>query len=334
MNASQILAQNGYSVTEAAEWLMANLSHPGEIYATTKALGLSNAMLAELLTPHVPGVNADEVDAFFSAHGITTAAAQLAKYQLSVSEAQEWITAHLDKPLEIYAEAQAAGLTGTMLAEILSSGMPGVTGAEVDAFFKAHGAGGQTIPPITTPNPPLTGSMVGDLMSTLSGLLTLNEEKGVLSNASLRAEVLKLGVSDAQYEQFFSPKQYAGYEDGVLTARELGLPGQASMAATAENLEALYLGTMVTAYRAIDKAETQSVEDFYIAHAFPQYGSETYQQWLNLVVDAYSTPAAPGQRTLNDAQIAEVISEDIKLAIELSGTGRPVLDAMFSSLTF
>ena len=115
MNASTILAQHGYTLTQAAQWLSQNANNPREIYATTKALGLSNDMLADILRPSMPSISAAEIDAYFNGNGIATASSVLAQHGWTTAQAAQWIQAHLNDPAQIQSTMASLELDYTML---------------------------------------------------------------------------------------------------------------------------------------------------------------------------------------------------------------------------
>src|SRR5574344_1237017 len=137
MNASTILAQHGYTLTQAAQWLSQNANNPREIYATTKALGLSNDMLADILRPSMPSINAAEIDAYFSGNGIATASSVLAQHGISTAQAAQWIQAHLNDPALIQQATLSLGLDTTMLSEVAALLQPGITPAQIQQFFQS-----------------------------------------------------------------------------------------------------------------------------------------------------------------------------------------------------
>jgi len=70
MTASERLANYGLSVDVARAWIVDHLDSPETIYNIALAGGLSNDMIAEILTPLSPGLNGTAVENFFTSHGL------------------------------------------------------------------------------------------------------------------------------------------------------------------------------------------------------------------------------------------------------------------------
>lgn len=70
MNTSDYLAQLGVSLDQARSFVMANLDKPANIYNVAKQFKIDSQMLADIVAPSVPGVNAAQVEAFFNAKGL------------------------------------------------------------------------------------------------------------------------------------------------------------------------------------------------------------------------------------------------------------------------
>ena len=184
MNASTILAQHGYTLTQAAQWLSQNVHNPHEIYATTKALGLSNDMLADILRPSMPSISAAEIDAYFNGNGIATASSVLAQHGWTTAQAAQWIQAHLNDPAQIQNAMASLGLDYTMLSEVAAQLQPGITPAQIQQFFQA------SIPqpqPQPQPGPQVPEAGEAVFPTELQNLVSLNQNTGVLSNANVRS---------------------------------------------------------------------------------------------------------------------------------------------------
>lgn len=67
----------------------------------------------------------------------------MARFGVSLEDARAWIFANVERPQDIHAVARSAGITNTMLAEII--GLPGITGVEVSAYFSARGLNGREL---------------------------------------------------------------------------------------------------------------------------------------------------------------------------------------------
>ena len=74
MTASEQLEKFGLSVDVAREWIVAHLNAPKAIYDVALAGGLSNDMIAEILSPLAPGLDGKTVEGFFTLHGFAGSA--------------------------------------------------------------------------------------------------------------------------------------------------------------------------------------------------------------------------------------------------------------------
>ena len=67
----------------------------------------------------------------------------LARFGVTLEQAREWVAERIGRPEEIYSVARSAGITNSMLAEIV--GIEGVTGEVCKAFFSANGLRGEDL---------------------------------------------------------------------------------------------------------------------------------------------------------------------------------------------
>ena len=302
MNASTILAQHGYTLAQAAQWLSQNVHNAHEIYHTTRALGLSNEMLADILRPSMPSISAAEIDAYFTGSGIATASSVLAQHGISTAQAAQWIQAHLNDPALIQQATLSLGLDTTMLSEVAALLQPGITPAQIQQFF-------QSAPPQPEPQPepePWEGEVV--FPAELLAIVSLNHNTGVLSNANLRSIALQQGVSAERYDQLFSPQDIDWNGDGTFSTSELGLSQLGNLPATSDTVASLLYGTMINVYHALDMQELMSIGNFVSTHGTDiAYNPNLpyVAQLESMMLNALSTPAAPP--IMSDAEIANVI---------------------------
>lgn len=329
MNASTILAQHGYTLTQAAQWLSQNANNPREIYATTKALGLSNDMLADILRPSMPSISAAEIDAYFNGNGIATASSVLAQHGISTAQAAQWIQAHLNDPALIQQATLSLGLDTTMLSEVAALLQPGITPAQIQQFF-------QSPPPQPEPQPepepePWEGEVV--FPSELLAIVSLNHNTGVLSNANLRSIALQQGVSAERYDQLFSPQDIDWNGDGTFSTSELGLSQLGNLPATSDTVASLLYGTMINVYHALDMQELMSIGNFVSTHGTDiayNPNSPYVAQLESMMLNALSTPAAPP--IMSDAEIANVIGISVAGMAQAYGDDFALFDDAFSGI--
>lgn len=70
MNTTQSLARIGLTVEQARTYIMANLDKPVTLYYAAKQYKIDSQMLADIVQDRFPGVNATQVEAFFSSYGL------------------------------------------------------------------------------------------------------------------------------------------------------------------------------------------------------------------------------------------------------------------------
>lgn len=325
MNASTILAQHGYTSSQAAQWLSQNVDNAQEIYHTVKAFGLSNDMLADILRPSMPDISAAEIDAYFNGNGIATASSTLAQHGWTMAQAAQWIQAHLSDPAQIQSTMTGMGLDYTMLSEVAAQLQPGITPSHIQQFFQA------SIPqPQPGPQEPWEGD--GVFPSELLGVVDLNQSTGILSNANLRSIAQQHGVSAERYDQLFSPRDIDLNGDGTLSTSELGFGTLGNLPATSDTMASLLYGTMINIYHALDMQEITSIGNFVNTHGADiayNPNSPYVAQLESMMFNALATPAATP--LLSDAQIADVIGLSIATIAQSDGDFA-LFDDVFSGI--
>lgn len=264
-----------------------------------------------------------------------TAAELLNQYGITVQQASDWISANVGNPQLVYDTALYYEIDSSMLAEIVSSWVPGANAGLVENFFTSHGLNGSALNSAAL-NPGAGGGDFGgseilpEDLAALASLVTLNTNGGQLSTEALRAGVLDALSNDDDYYLLFNPNEYEGAADGTFTAEELGIPGLGNLAATRENLESLYYGTMIKAFKAIDLEEINQITDFTQANASAlEAGSPVVlSQYIDLMISVFEDPAA--MPIFPDDQLAQTIILGTAAAAELVGGGDPI--ALFDGL--
>ncbi len=262
---------------------------------------------------------------------MTTAAQQLAKYDLNVDIAREWIVANLGTPKTVFDVCKAAGLNSSMIAEILNPLVPGLSSTVVESFFSGNGLDGSSL------RPPFIGTedkaeLIPDELGQLNWLISMNGNVGNLSTYALHNAVLAELGDEAAYNDLFNPNNYEGAEDGVFTGAELGVKGLGNFAATSANLESLYYGTLVNTLKSLDSGELTEIFQFVQANqAGLESGSDTVEDQLTeLLFAAIQDPAYPA--ALSDAQVAAVIVDATVLTAQIVGDKDGIFDDVFGNL--
>lgn len=70
MTAAELLGRYNITMQQASDWVQAHVDHPALIFNTARDYGINSSMLAEIVSPWVPGVNAGLVEDFFDSHGL------------------------------------------------------------------------------------------------------------------------------------------------------------------------------------------------------------------------------------------------------------------------
>lgn len=264
-----------------------------------------------------------------------TAAELLNQYGLTVQQASDWIRENVGNSQLVYNTALEFGVDSSMLAEIVSSWVPGANADLVENFFTSQGLNGSALNSAVL-NAGAGGDDFGggeilpEDLAALASLITLNTYGGQLSTEALRAGVLNEVSNGSYYYQLFNPANYEGADDGTFTADELGIPGLGNLAATTENLESLYYGTLIKVFKAIDMEEISQIADFAQANASAlEAGSPAVlDQYVDLMLSVLEDPAVTPM--FPDDQLAQTIIFSTVAVAELVGGGDP--SALFDDL--
>lgn len=71
MDAQSLLAKYNVTVGQAADWVVANISNPQQIFDVCKQLGITNSILTEIIDYKFPSITVDQVKSYFSANHLT-----------------------------------------------------------------------------------------------------------------------------------------------------------------------------------------------------------------------------------------------------------------------
>lgn len=252
-----------------------------------------------------------------------TAADLLSQYGISVHQARSWIMSNLSTPQTIFETARQFGITSNMLAEILEPEVPGVNASMVESFFTSHGLNGSLLSGSSGGIP--GGSHGGNEilpaeLNALASLVSFNTNSGMLSTESLRSAVIA-SVGSSQYNQAFNPQNYYGADDGWMTGSELGFSGFPGFAATQQNLESLYYGTLIKAFKSIDMNEIMEIQNFVTANqsGLMNGNESTLTAYMQLMVSVFQDPASTP--LLNDVQLNNAIAMGTGMFVQLVGSG-------------
>jgi hypothetical protein len=192
------------------------------------------------------------------------ASSYLAKFGVTVQQAQDFIMANMATPINIYNAALQYKIDSKMLAEIVAPNFPGVTSRGVENFFNSVGLKGMELNPLEIESN--DGAVLWQGLNELSPLYSFNNNTGMLSTASLRSSVSSK-VGTATYNRIFDVKLLPGAADGVLSTTDLGFSHLGEIKATTANYESLFYGTLINAVRNISESEVIAFDDFLNANA-------------------------------------------------------------------
>lgn len=216
--------------------------------------------------------------------------AHLTKLGYTVEQADDFIKSNLDQPEKIYNAARDYAVTISMLNEITKHS----TSVISDYFLSA----GKTPSKLDE-----TSKLVNSDLGILENLVGFNNNIGVLSNPSLR-EKIQLLVEEPDYSPSYAPFFDPGYpfqpEDGIYDAEELGVGHLGSIAATNENIESLFYGTLLNTFSRLDKEELNQINEFK-----DDKNTDVYQMLISNALSIAPTPIA-----WNDDELANLVIND------------------------
>ncbi len=251
---------------------------------------------------------------------MSAAATLLAQYNVSVTQAREFLLANLQSPQIIYSNAKQFGLTNQMLAEIYGD----VAAADVRVFFTSLGFDAAALDPV-----PVTEPILPAQYSALGAqLFSFNTFAGNLSTDTIKQAIINT-TSPAAYNNAVDFNSIAG-SDGLLSVSDLGFAHLGDIT-NAEQLESLYFGSLIKALKSIDVVEAAEMKAFGTAHAAALAAGdrEVVQNFVNLLVTVFEDQAAPELQLIPDDQIA-VVLQIVGQAFVQSGAGA---SGFFDSLT-
>ena len=182
----------------------------------------------------------------------------LNKQGITLKEAKDFIDSNvnLTNPELIFKAASDHAVTTSMLNEI--------TGYSIDvinAYFRSN------IIKYDPSDLDDIGKLVNSDLGDLEALIAFNNNsEGVLSTQSLQEKVKPLINPDVSEEfdtHFFAPiysfQEKAGY---IYDPEELGVKALSNIAATNENIESMFYGTLINIFSRLDNTELGQIETF------------------------------------------------------------------------
>ncbi len=179
-----------------------------------------------------------------------SAETHLRKLGVTVKQARDFINLNMDHPKVIYDAAFDNGVTISMLSEITGYPINVISG-----YFSSVGLVAELLNDTSI----LINS---DNLRGFESLIAFNNNSGILSTASLREKVQPLVDDDPFYYNLtFDPVFDFQDDDGTYDLEELGVKHLGDIAATNENIESLFYGTLLNIYRTLDETELKQISE-------------------------------------------------------------------------
>ena len=255
----------------------------------------------------------------------------LSQLGISMEQARSFVTANLGKPATIYNVAKQFKIDSQMLADIVAPQFPGLTAAQVEAFFNKQGlyGNGLNVFEIDTN----TQSLLWHGATELAPMYAFNQNSGILSTQSLRDTVIAK-VGTAKYIKAFSPSDLPGSADGTLSTTDLGFSHLGEIEATWQNFESLYYGSMINFSKAVSQSEVTALLNFVDANkdTLPNESREIVSQVYAQLIEIFKDPTdSDDPSAISDSEIATYIVEYVVNAVRLLGT--PYHDSLFHEIS-
>jgi hypothetical protein len=193
-----------------------------------------------------------------------SAATHLAKFNVTVEQASEFIFANVDQPEIIFDTAEEFAVTTAMLSEITQ-----FSTTLISDYFASFN--------LDTDKLEDTHILINSDPGILSSLITLNTRTGILSNESLRGFVQQALKDPSQYDSVFGPQFPFQDDDGVYDAEELGVATLSNVPATHKSIESLFYGSLINMFLRFDQAELNQIIFFPVAE---RRGSDDFQAFV------------------------------------------------------
>ena len=180
-----------------------------------------------------------------------SAEAHLAKFGVTIQQANDFILMNVEQPNVIYDIARDKAVTISMLSEITSFHED-----VIREYFASSDLDAKLLDD--------TSILINSDLGALEGLVAFNDNTGILSTISLKEEVQLRLDSPFVYEFVFVPPQEwekLMSEDDIYDAEELGVTHLSNVPATSESIESLFYGTLLNIYSTLDEVELDRLNE-------------------------------------------------------------------------
>ncbi|MBX3617283.1 hypothetical protein [Nitrosomonas sp.] len=211
-----------------------------------------------------------------------SAESHLAKFGVTVQQAEDFINANIRNPGDIFQAAREYGVTTEMLSEL-----SGYSVDDVRGYFDSIEVNSRQLD--------FTKILINSDLGSLESLISTNQKEGLLSNDSLEKLVSSKIIDPGDYKSFFQPVKSYQDDDGIYDADELGVSSLGNIPATEGSLKSVFYGSLINIFSRLDDAEMNQIK------VFPNKESGEYQ---SLLVNALNSPA---EISRNDADLANLV---------------------------
>lgn len=222
-----------------------------------------------------------------SAKQFITAEEHLAKLEITMQQASDFIDANINQPDLIFSTARQFGVTTNMLSEIAD-----FTVSDIDEYFASNGHDSIELS--------YTSILINSDLGAMEALVNFNTNPGILSNAALSDAVGPLLNEPLTLPFTFMSIYGFAPNDEIYDAEELGVGHLVDVSATDGNVESLFYGTLINIFTALDETELSQI------NVFPKDNNpEGFQA---LLVETLSESPSPVAWT--DAELANLVTEE------------------------
>lgn len=206
---------------------------------------------------------------------------------VTLVEANNFISSHLDQPIEIFEKSIEVGVTTSMLSEIT-----GYSTNEISGYFLASGKDTKELDNVR--------SLINYDLGSFAHFVDFDNDAGILSTASLQT-IVKPTFDPLDYDAFFTPVWSSQVVDHALTSDELGVahlgnvPHPGDVFEKNDNLESIFYGTLLNIFKALDQTELDQITNF-------THTDTNEKEFQAMLVDTLSDSPSPSPWT--DTELA------------------------------
>lgn len=240
---------------------------------------------------------------------MSTAAAHLGQYNVSVQQAFDFIASNLNTPGNIYTVAKEFKITNQMLAEIVGQAIPNITANDIKNWFNSQGFDGSSLDQTSTS----TGNN-GGAVTNPGGITLINT-----SMSSLTSQLQNVGMLD------FSNKIMGAWRDAGADFDMDGTPERSGENLGGRSLSEVGLTYLLNVGLRMTEADTQamtnSMNNLQSLMTNPQGASSFWDGMMNVYNGALARPA-PTEIT------QEMLDSVASGYVTMIGQIKPMVDLM------